>query len=143
MQGGGASNTHQGTPATGLELSVPVIVFHDDRDTTVHPSNAEQLLAHYQTVDNIPGGRNAARKQVPPVAVRKGQVPGGHAYTCATQHDAESRPVMEQWTGHGLGQAWSGGSSAGSYTDGKGPDASAEMVRFFDQQYPRARSISN
>src|ERR671911_1727137 len=58
MQGGGASNTHQNAP-TGGKVSVPVIVFHGDRDTTVHPRNAEQLLAHYRTVDSTPGGRNA------------------------------------------------------------------------------------
>jgi len=143
MQGSRASNTHQDTSTTGSEVNVPVIVFHGDRDTTVHPSNAEQLLAVYQKVDTTPGGRNAAGKPVPPVAVRKGQVPGGHAYTCATQYDADGRPVMEQWTVHGLGHAWSGGSHAGSYTDAKGPDASAEMVRFFDQQHPRARSTTN
>jgi poly(hydroxyalkanoate) depolymerase family esterase len=143
MQGSGVRNNHQDTLATGLELSVPVIVFHGDRDTTVHPSNAEQLLAQYRTLNNTPGARNAAGAQVPPVAVRKGQVPGGHAYTCATQHDTDGRPVMEQWTVHGLGHAWSGGSPAGSYTDAKGPDASAEMVRFFDQQHPTARSITN
>src|SRR5215204_3471219 len=138
-----AGITHQDTSTTGSEVNVPVIVFHGDRDTTVHPSNAEQLLAVYQKVDTTPGGRNAAGKPVPPVAVRKGQVPGGHAYTCATQYDADGRPVMEQWTVHGLGHAWSGGSHAGSYTDAKGPDASAEMVRFFDQQHPRARSTTN
>src|SRR5918994_4967235 len=134
MQGGGASNTHQNASTGGSEVSVPVIVFHGDRDTTVHPRNAEKLLAHYRTVNSTPGGCNTAGEPVPPVAVRKGQVPDGYAYTPATQRDADGRPIMEQWTIHGLGHAWSGGSSAGSYTDAKGPDASAEMMRFFDQQ---------
>ena len=143
MQGDGASNMHQDAPTGGSEVSVPVIVFHGDRDTTVHPRNAEQLLAHYRTVDGTPGGLNTVGEPVPPVAVRKGQVPGGHAYTRATQLDADGRPIMEQWIVHGLGHAWSGGSSAGSYTDAKGPDASAEMVRFFDQQHPTGRPSTN
>jgi len=143
MQRGGASNAHRDAQAVSSEVSVPVIVFHGDRDTTVHPRNAEQLIAHYRTVDDTPGGRNASGKPLPPVAVRKGQIPGGHTYTRATQRDAEGRPIMEQWTVHGLGHAWSGGSRAGSYTDAKGPDASAEMMRFFDQQHPTGRSTTN
>ena len=150
MQGGGVSKTPRdgSTGSTGRssgssEMSVPVIVFHGDRDTTVHPRNAEQLLAHYRRVDSTPGSRNTVGELVPPVAVRKGQVPDGHAYTRATQRDAEGRPIVEQWIIHGLGHAWSGGSSAGSYTDAKGPDASAEMVRFFDQQHTKARSTTN
>ena len=98
---------------------IPAIVFHADRDTTVHPRNGDQVIAQF-----APAGAGRTETQ-------RGQVPGGHAYSRTIHMDASGRPMLEQWLVHGGGHAWSGGSAAGSYTDPAGPDASGEMLRFF------------
>jgi poly(hydroxyalkanoate) depolymerase family esterase len=100
---------------------VPAIVFHGDRDATVHPSNGAQVAS--QCVDRDD-------KSIE-VVVQRGQVPGGHAYTCSVHKDAAGRVLLELWEVHGAGHAWSGGSARGSYTDPNGPDAAREMLRFF------------
>lgn len=104
---------------SGDRPSVPTIVFHGDRDTTVHPNNGGQILD--QSVKTM-----RTQKQV-----HRGQVPGGHAYTRTILSDATGRGMLEHWNIHGAGHAWSGGSPAGSYTDPRGPDATREMLRFF------------
>jgi poly(hydroxyalkanoate) depolymerase family esterase len=98
---------------------VPVIIFHGDRDTTVHPNNGGQV------VEQAIGTTSTQKK------VRRGQIPGGHAYTRTTHTDAGGREILEHWNIHGAGHAWSGGGPAGSYTDPQGPDATREMLRFF------------
>ena len=99
--------------------AIPIIVFHGDKDTTVHPANGDELIAQ--------GARHMARG----TAVEPGRVPDGHAYTRTMHHRADGTVHAEHWLIHGAGHAWSGGSARGSYTDGKGPDASREMMRFF------------
>jgi poly(hydroxyalkanoate) depolymerase family esterase len=98
---------------------VPTIVFHGDRDTTVHPNNGGQIL------------KQSVRMMSTQKKVHRGQVPGGHAYTRTILSDASGRGMLEHWNIHGAGHAWSGGSPAGSYTDPRGPDATREMLRFF------------
>src|SRR5829696_8297110 len=124
------------TPRRESAWRVPAIVFHGDRDKTVHPRNADRLLEHYYPAKTT-GSREETGGFAPRGTVRRGQVPGGHAYTRATYRDSGGRTIAERWTVHGLGHAWSGGSSSGSYTDPKGPDASLEMMRFFNEHPQR------
>ena len=129
-QGAAAPQQRGGGSATGgKQRIVPTIVFHADKDGTVHPRNGDQVIAQSAAA----GGLRTE--------VQRGQVPGGHAYSRTIHADAAGQPVIEQWLVHGGGHAWSGGSAAGSYTDPRGPDASREMLRFFleHQQSTQAR----
>ena len=119
MKGGAMPNAQRKAPAGG----VPIIVFHGDRDTTVNPRNGDELIA--QGVRSQAGGKAAKAASI------DGSVPNGHRYTRTTHSQADGSPLGEYWVIHGAGHAWSGGSDSGSYTDGKGPDASREMLRFF------------
>ena len=75
-----------------------------------------------------------ARSRARKTAVEPGQVPNGHAFTRTVHHHDDGSVHAEHWVIHGAGHAWSGGNARGSYTDGKGPDASREMLRFFRTQ---------
>ena len=110
-----------GGPETLVRVGsvVPTIVFHGDRDTTVHPDNGDRIL------------EQSASATSPVTKVLRGRVPDGHAYTRAIVTDHSGRVISEHWNVHGAGHAWSGGSPAGTYTDPRGPDATREMLRFF------------
>ena len=97
-----------------------IIVFHGSADQTVHPSNAELILA----------GARAGLTGPPRETQQEGSA-GGRAYRRTVIADARGVPHVEYWSIDGLGHAWSGGRPEGSYTDQHGPDASREMLRFF------------
>jgi len=99
--------------------AVPAIVFHGDRDTTVNPRNGDVVA------------EQSAQGAALDVQTEDGQVVGGHAYRRTRRVDARGQTLVEQWVVHGAAHAWFGGSTAGSYTDPRGPDATGEMLRFF------------
>ncbi len=140
MMRGEVAPGRRATAIAGGRPAVPTIVFHGDRDKTVHPGNGDRVIAQCAPPRST---RPAQAVRDPRVKVERGQVPKGHAYTRITYHDADGKPIMEQWLIHGAGHAWSGGSSRGSYTDPKGPDASREMLRFFrEHSLPGPSEIS-
>jgi poly(hydroxyalkanoate) depolymerase family esterase len=109
--------------------AIPLIVFHGDRDDIVHELNADRLRDQWVSSVNTRSGSVPTHAGAP--RVRRGRAEGGLSYTQLTCPDARGGVVVEQWTVHGGGHAWSGGGPHGSYTDPQGPDASAEMMRFF------------
>jgi poly(3-hydroxybutyrate) depolymerase len=115
------------TPETRRKAAqaVPIIVFHGDRDHTVQHTNGAEIVR--QASDAHVGETGAALQ----TRIERGTASGGRDYSRTVHTDANGRSRMESWTIHGAGHAWSGGDAGGSYTDAKGPDASAEMVRFF------------
>ena len=109
MRGQGSAG--RAAAATGPRL----IVIHGDSDRTVDISNAQRILGS-QGEDAAPVEDASARP-----------------YRRRLHKDTEGRVRAESWIVAGGGHAWSGGSSAGTYTDPQGPDASKAMIRFFLQ----------
>ena len=101
---------------------VPTIVFHGDLDATVHPNNCRHVVE--QTIQAAMAGRAFS-------ASRETGEATGRSFTREIFRSTTGGVVAEQWTLHGAGHAWSGGSRRGSHTDASGPDASEEMMRFF------------
>ena len=127
----GPSATRARAVDTAEQRAVPTIVFHGDRDATVHPDNGDHVIA---VANSIPAAGDMLGAVAPDASftVERGAVAGGHGYSRTIYRDANGRSTgVEHWVVHGAGHAWSGGNAKGSYTDPKGPDASREMLRFF------------
>lgn len=101
---------------------VPTIVFHGTADSTVHASNGQRIAEEAHA-----GGTE----------IIDATTVNGRAYTRTTLLSHTGAALVEHWRIDGLGHAWSGGNPAGSYTDTSGPDASAEMVRFFLETFAK------
>ncbi|MEQ6205015.1 PHB depolymerase family esterase [Sulfitobacter sp. HNIBRBA2951] len=101
-------------------VSTRTIVFHGTADATVHPSNGAAIARRA-------AGLNARQS----IETECNGTTAGRRFTRIISSDLQGKPIVEYWAIEGQGHAWSGGQASGSYTDAKGPDASAEMIRFF------------
>jgi hypothetical protein len=108
------------------QRAVPLIVSHGDADDTVHPRNGEQIVTMSRTL-------HGDFSDMPAESMCSSAGAEGHASTRYVFRNRSGAPVGERWVVHELGHAWSGGFPDGTYTDLRGPCATREIVRFFEQ----------
>ncbi|MCB0035835.1 MAG: PHB depolymerase family esterase, partial [Anaerolineales bacterium] len=136
MSGGGPNPNTQGNVAYNAMGSyaqtVRVIVFHGTSDYTVYPVNGDQVISQWaQTNDRASDGSDNNNIDDTADLTENGSVPGGRSYTRYVYEDNNGAIIMEKYAVTGMGHAWSGGNTAGSYTDPNGPKASEIMLEFF------------
>ncbi|MBK7994497.1 MAG: PHB depolymerase family esterase [Blastocatellia bacterium] len=136
---GGPNPNQQGTLAFqamgSAARKVRVIVFHGSRDFTVNTVNGNQVISQWaQTNDLADDGSDNNNITDTPASTVSGTVTGGYNFTTFKYNDPNGATLMEKWIVENMGHAWSGGSTAGSFVDPKGPKASNEIWRFFSQQ---------
>jgi poly(hydroxyalkanoate) depolymerase family esterase len=112
--------------ASESAVTVPTLVIHGDRDTTVSPVNADQIIAQLKArVEEIIGPSAG-----PLLATDERRIEsGGHTYR---QQDStqQGELVLRKIVVEGLGHAWSGGDMSYEFNDANGPDASRLILDF-------------
>eukprot|EP01121_Diplochlamys_sp_Union-15-3_P019450 TRINITY_DN733_c0_g1_i1.p1 TRINITY_DN733_c0_g1~~TRINITY_DN733_c0_g1_i1.p1 ORF type:complete len:530 (-),score=96.15 TRINITY_DN733_c0_g1_i1:58-1416(-) len=138
MSTGGPDPTKQGLAAYNAMPSpkkpVCVAVSHGTSDSTVNIVNGNQIVTQWIVTDNyvLCSGSSCNRIPTSPSSQYTGTVPGGRSYTVRLYNDSNNaQNFLKFVTVDGMGHAWPGGSSAGTYTDPKGPNFSDFIVKFF------------
>jgi poly(hydroxyalkanoate) depolymerase family esterase len=111
---------------------MPVIIFQGDKDKTVPPANAQQLIQQWQATGDL--ADNGARDHsVPtaPIDTAAGRVPAGRSYKVANYSDGHGRELIQYWEVQGMAHAWSGGCACEAFADPTGPNETAAMYAFF------------
>ena len=112
---------------------IPAIIVQGAADPVVKPINALHTRDLWLAMNAFARGAKpeATPSRVTPTRRAERQVGGLDAVTeCYGSGAAASECEVETLTIAGLGHAWSGGSKLGTFTDERGPDATAEILRF-------------
>lgn len=119
MRGEGAGPPGTRQPAPPASPPVRRIVFQGSADRTVHPRNALELVAAV-----APPGADLVRQETTGSTA-------GRRYSRSRVIGADGACLLESWLIHDAGHAWSGGVAGAAFSDPRGPDATAQMLRFF------------
>jgi poly(hydroxyalkanoate) depolymerase family esterase len=109
---------------------VPVIVVQGYADRTVWAGSGDKLVRQWLTTSGLASVKGPEFDFARPGATKARRAPGGLSYVVRCWKDNAGRPVVQYWLVSDLGHAWSGGASAGSYTDPRGPSATEAICGF-------------
>ena len=129
-QSGGPDPEQQGTVAHtqmgARARAVPTFVLHGTADGVLAKINGDQVATQWRKTNTLVLGEGA----IDPVKSQPGNA--GYPFTRMLHaNKANGASVVEYYVVDGLGHAWPGGKNGGSYSDAKGPDASALLWAFF------------
>jgi poly(hydroxyalkanoate) depolymerase family esterase len=126
--------------AVGSKKRMPVIAFHGTKDPYLNPINTDQLIAQWaETNDYLDDGKSNDSVNMNSPRETKGSVPNGYNFTKYSYQDSKGQLLMERWVIEGLGHAWPGSPVTNPFADPKGPNATAEIWRFFSETTTRAK----
>ena len=108
--------------------TVPLFVMHGLADPVVTALASRNLVAQFRAA--------AAAGGVPLALDSASGAEGGYSYRIVRARDRRGRVLIEAWFVDSLGHALSGGAAGSRWTDPRGPDAAAEMLRFL-LEHPR------
>ena len=129
MKSGKASLASSVAALTVAHRAVPLITLHGDADQTVNPANSAQLVKNAIELHALLHPDSPLQRTETTIAAAVDR----HATQRITYTTANGVSLIEHWLIRGAGHAWSGGDSAGSFADARGPDATAAMLEFFAQ----------
>ena len=124
--------------------TIPAIIVQGADDPVVRPVNATHTRDAWLAMNEMALRGGQESRIADRVPRRSDSTAGGLAFVreCFGAPDARACEV-ETVLVSGLGHAWSGGSSLGTFTDERGPDATAEIFRFLlAHRMPPARPTS-
>ncbi|HME37921.1 MAG TPA: PHB depolymerase family esterase [Steroidobacteraceae bacterium] len=106
-------------------IAVPTLVIHGDRDTTVNPVNADQIIEQMKECIEFADPAAGAVLAGSHVHIAT----EGHAYR-QQDYTQQGRLMLRKILVDGLGHAWSGGDSRLEFNDAQAPDAGQLILDF-------------
>lgn len=131
-------NARQAVESMGKrKRAIPVLVVHGAKDAVVASVNGEQAALQWAATSRLATGAGVGTAPKP-LEVEYGEA-NGYRFTRRRFHEANGHELVAFVLVEGLGHAWSGGSTTGTFTDARGPDATQLMLDFF-RAHPLPRS---